>query len=278
MRNKEQEAERDVIELADEQTEVGRGRIAIYRIAEGYTPELLAEEDVRDEDYDIEDVEPGFSDSDALAEAAQRAVLKLRTPHGRDRFLMDLRSIRGKDRKHIKRSLEDYDCRKCLRESGWVCGADEKSDAWIEKAKQVSWLDRYTVGAYDEITAPENAEVFEKVSKMSDEERAHMEVEIKYAQVMEAFGNMPYERQISSVKSALSLLESDTEMPEEQKAEIRKVFQDTLDALLAEGAIKKIAEDEEEPLTEEELVALNSVVPACSPKERYDQENNEGYI
>ena len=47
--------------------------------------------------------------------------------------------------------------------------------------------------------------------------------------------------------------------------------------MAANAAAKKLAEDEEDPLSLEELAALAEVCPTCEPKERYDDQL-EGYI
>ncbi len=99
-------------------TETPKEKLAIYRISADRTEELLDEHEMK----------PGESIGDALFEMS----LGQRSPIEAARFMLNMRDVKGNERRRLRAMVDKEACKQCIRDNNGVC-IRGNSDKWVEK-------------------------------------------------------------------------------------------------------------------------------------------------
>lgn len=99
-------------------TETPKEKLAVYRISADGTEELLDEHDLK----------PDESIGDALFEMS----LEQRTPVEAARFKLNMRDVKGNERRRLRAIVDKEACKQCIRDNNGVC-IRGYSEEWVKK-------------------------------------------------------------------------------------------------------------------------------------------------
>jgi len=99
-------------------TDTTTEKLVVYRISADGTAEELCEHEI----------DPTKTIGDTLFEMS----LEQRTPYEAARFMLNMRDVKGNERRRLRAIVDKEACRRCIRDNNGVC-IKGYSEEWVKK-------------------------------------------------------------------------------------------------------------------------------------------------